>query len=73
MNKCFSNEWGFGMGNIGGAVLMGDIDAVLAELDHEGELAEVGLVVLVDEADELHLGVSELSLAEDASAGEGVG
>ena len=55
-----------------GEVLVGDVDAALAELDHEGELAEVGLVVLVDEVDELALGVLELSLAEDASAGDGV-
>ena len=54
----------------GGEVLVGDVDAALAELDHEGEPAEVGLVVLVDQVDELPLGVLELSLAEDASAGD---
>ena len=56
----------------GGKVLVGDIDAACAELDHEGEGAEVGFVVLVDQADELALGVLELSLAEYASAGDGV-
>ena len=59
------------MGDIGGAVLMGDVDAVLAELDHEGESAKLDLVVLVDEADEPLLGFSPSAFAEDGIAGAG--
>ena len=59
------------MGNVGGAVLMGDVDAVLAELDHEGESAKLGLVVRVDEADEPLFGFSPSSFAEEALAGSG--
>ena len=59
------------MGDVSGAVLMGDVDAVLAELDHEGESAKLDLVVLVDEADEPLLGFSPSSFAEDGLAGAG--
>ena len=50
---------------------MGDVDAVLAELDHEGEGAKLGLVVRVDETNEPLLGFSPSSLAEVALAGVG--
>jgi len=59
------------MGDVGGAVLMGDVDAVLAELDHEGESAKLDLVVLVDEADEPLLGFFPSAFVEDGIAGAG--
>ena len=58
------------MGDVGGVVLVGDVDAVLAELDLEGESAELSLIVQIDEADEPLLGFSPSSFAEEALAGE---
>ena len=70
-----SERWSGGaegsVGDVGGAVLMGDVDAVLAELDHESEGAKLDLVVLVDEADEALLGFSPSALAEEALTGAG--
>ena len=60
------------MGDVSGAVLVGDIDAALTKFDHEGESAELGLVVCVDEANEPLLGFSPSFLAEVALAGVGV-
>ena len=49
-------------------ILMGDVDAADPELDLEGERSELGRVVQVQEPDELNLGISELSLSEQALA-----
>ena len=49
-------------------ILMGDVDATIPELDLEGECSEIGWAVQVNEPDELHLGVPELSLPEEALA-----
>ena len=59
------------MGDVGGMILMGDVDAVLAELDNECESPKLGLVVSVDEADEPLLGFPPSSLAEEALTGAG--
>ena len=61
------------MGDVSGAVLVRDVDAIFAELDHEGESAKLDLVVLVDEADEPLLGFLPSSLAEEALTGAGGG
>ena len=59
------------MGNIGGVVLMGDVDGVLLELDHKGEGAELNLIVLIDEVDEPLLGFSPSFQSETALGGFG--
>ena len=47
---------------------MSDVDSADPELDLEGESSELGRIVLVNKPDELHLGISELSLSEEAIA-----
>ena len=51
---------------------MGDIDATLVELDRESESAKLGLIVQVDQMDEVLFGVSPSSLSQKARAVGGV-
>ena len=49
-------------------IFMGDVDSAGPELDLEGESSELPFFVLVDESDELHLRITELSLSKEAIA-----